>query len=92
MIPDETQINPELRKQVIVKLNIDPQQIDIKQPNQSLATAFTQARIPYLDLLDTFIAGSKQELLYKPRDTHWNIAGNRVASQAITPKIIEQIK
>jgi lysophospholipase L1-like esterase len=92
MIPDENQINPELQQQIMAKLKVDSQQIDIKQPNQALATAFTQAQIPYLDLLDTFITGSKQELLYKPQDTHWNIAGNRVAAQAITPKIIEQIK
>ncbi len=92
MIPDETQINPELQQQVMAKWKASPDQIDIKQPNQALATVFTEAKIPYLDLLDTFVAESKQELLYKQRDTHWNIAGNRVAAQAITPKIIEQIK
>ena len=92
MIPDETQVNPELQKQVIEKWKATPDQFDIKQPNQELAAVFTQAKIPYLDLLDTFIIGSKQENLYRPRDTHWNIAGNRVAAQAITPKIIEQVK
>jgi len=92
IIPDENQINPELQKQVIAKLKIDPQQIDIRQLNQAMATVFTQYNIPYIDLLDTFLAESKQESLYKLRDTHWNIAGNRVAAQAITPKIIEQMK
>ena len=92
MLPDENQVNLELQQQVIAKWKANPEQIDIKQPNQALATTFTQEKIPYLDLFDTFVIGSKQENLYKPRDTHWNIAGNRVAAQAITPKIIEQIK
>lgn len=92
MIPDETQINLEVRQQVLAKMNVDPQQIDLKQPNQALAKILTQEKIPYLDLLDPVMTISKQKLLYKPRDTHWNIAGNRVAAQAITPKIIEQMK
>jgi len=92
MIPDENQVNPELQQQVIAKWQATPQQIDIRQPNQALANTFTAQSIPYIDLLDTFLAQSKQENLYKPRDTHWNIAGNRVAAQAITPKIIEQMK
>ncbi|NJL89618.1 MAG: hypothetical protein HC916_07330 [Coleofasciculaceae cyanobacterium SM2_1_6] len=92
LIPDETQVNPELQQQVITNAQIDPADLDIKLPNRLFTEVFTKEKIEYLDLLDGFLVASKEENLYKPQDTHWNIAGNRVASRLITPKIIEQIQ
>lgn len=92
LLPDETQINPQLQQQVVANAKINIQNLDISQPNRLFAEVFTKENINYLDLLDGFLAASKEENLYKPRDTHWNIAGNRVASRLITPKIIEQIQ
>lgn len=92
LLPDENQVNPQLQQQVLTKINVTPEQIDIRQPNQLLTSAFNAQQISYIDLLDGFLTESKQENLYKLRDTHWNIAGNRVAARLITPKIIEQIQ
>jgi hypothetical protein len=92
LLPDENQINSELQKQVISMAQIDPANFDIRLPNQLFSEVFKEEKIDYLDLLDGFLVASKKENLYKPQDTHWNIAGNRVASRLITPKIIEQIQ
>ena len=40
--------------------------------------------IDYLDLLPSFVAASKTTRLYKPNDTHWNIAGNSFAAELIS--------
>jgi len=37
-----------------------------------------------LDLLPSFVAASKTTRLYKPNDTHWNIAGNSFAAELIS--------
>ena len=39
--------------------------------------------INYLDLLEPFKAKSQTTRLYKPNDTHWNIAGNKLAAELI---------
>jgi hypothetical protein len=36
-----------------------------------------------LDLLDGFASASTRVSLYKPNDTHWNIAGNKLAAEII---------
>lgn len=92
MLPDETQVNPQLQQQVVANAQVTPERFDVGQPNRLFTEVFTKGNINYLDLLDGFLAESKEESLYKPRDTHWNIAGNRLASRLITPKIIEQIQ
>lgn len=85
LIPDELQINHELEKTVREKFHadIDGSQWDITLPNRTLSSRLTQLGINHIDLYDAFVAGSSQGRLYKPRDTHWNITGNRLAASLI---------
>ena len=59
-------------------------QFDFTQPNRRLAAALTEAGVSFVDLLPAFAEQARTERLYKPQDTHWNIAGNRVAAAALT--------
>jgi hypothetical protein len=94
LIPDELQINHELEKTVREKFHadVDGSQWDITLPNRTLSSRLNQLNIDQIDMYDAFIAGSAQERLYKPRDSHWNIAGNRLAAGLIAPRIEKYLK
>ncbi len=40
-------------------------------------------KVKQFDLLEPFKQASTREPLYKPNDTHWNIAGNKLAAEVI---------
>lgn len=80
IIPDETQVNPALQAQVVESLNGQLENYDFDIPNRQLTQELDRANIAYVDLLDTFRAETKNRLLYKLNDTHWNIAGNELAA------------
>jgi hypothetical protein len=42
-----------------------------------------------LDLYPRFAEKTNSQRLYKPRDTHWNIAGNRLAASEIAHHLVE---
>ncbi len=93
IIPDEVQVNTQLQKQVKDAFDPnDPNLLDFELPNRMLTEQLQQANIDYLDLLPSFKAASQQTRLYKPNDTHWNIAGNRLAAELITQHLISNHK
>jgi hypothetical protein len=85
LIPDELQINQELQKTIRKKFfpDLDANQWESSLPNRALSSRLTQLGIDNIDLYDAFVASSSQIRLYKPRNTHWNIAGNRLAASLI---------
>jgi hypothetical protein len=62
---------------------------DITLPNRTLSNELDRLSIDNIDLYEYF-AGSSQQL-YKPRDTHWNIAGNQLAAKIIKKHIRKHI-
>jgi lysophospholipase L1-like esterase len=85
IIPDEVQVNTQLQQQVKAAFDPnDPNLLDFELPNRMLTERLRQANIDYLDLLPSFVAASKITRLYKPNDTHWNIAGNSFAAELIS--------
>lgn len=83
LIPDEVQVDAALADQVTRASNRAPAGLDFDRPNRLLTVALEAEGIPVLDLLPVFRAAASRERLYKPQDTHWNIAGNRLAASAI---------
>ncbi|ODS84448.1 MAG: hypothetical protein ABS46_03460 [Cytophagaceae bacterium SCN 52-12] len=80
IFPDESQVNPELQRSVIRQLTasgIDPDW-DNSRPNRRLSEELAKMGIPHIDLLPLF-EGEKDSACYVPRDTHWNLYGNRLA-------------
>ncbi len=93
IIPDEVQVNPELQAKIIERFELDnPSLIDFKLPNRLLQQELKQSNIDSIDLLDDFIKASQQQRLYKPLDTHWNIAGNQLAAEIIQQNLSQQIE
>ena len=87
LIPDETQVDNDVRARVIAARGLAAGQFEMRQPNQLLTQALADADITVLDLLPALSEAATRERVYKPADTHWNLAGNRVAAETIARAI-----
>lgn len=91
IIPDEVQVDQNLQAKIVEMFDSDdPDKLDFRLPNRMLKETFIKNEIKYIDLMDEFIAASGKTRLYKPNDTHWNIAGNQLAAEVLFKKISEQ--
>jgi SGNH hydrolase-like domain, acetyltransferase AlgX len=89
IIPDELQVSEDLQREVRDKFypNMDAQKWDMILPNRSLADKLNKLGIHNLDLYEHFAQKASSRRLYKPRDSHWNIEGNRLAADLITKHV-----
>ena len=83
LIPDETQVNVALQRDVARAWGRPAGSLDFARPTRVVSGALARAGIPAVDLLPAFQQAGATRRLYKPRDTHWNVAGNRLAAEAI---------
>ncbi|MEA5517975.1 SGNH/GDSL hydrolase family protein [Limnoraphis robusta] len=84
IIPDEVQVDQKLQAKIVERFDSDdPDKLDFRIPNRMLQETFQQNKIDYIDVMDEFITASSQQRLYKPNDTHWNIAGNQLAADVL---------
>jgi hypothetical protein len=60
---------------------------DFGLPNGLFNSNFKEQNVEFIDLLDELGRASKQAVLYKPNNTHWNIAGNRLAADVIAREL-----
>jgi len=88
IIPDELQINAELESQLRRKYypGVPDEGWDITRPNRLLASELERLGIDFLDLYPAFKT-LPQQRLYRLRDSHWNIPGNRLAAETIAEAI-----
>ena len=91
IIPDELQINQDLLREVKEAYypNIERDKWDITLPNRILSNELNKLSIDNIDLYEYFANSSQQ--LYRSRDTHWNIAGNQLATNIIQEHIREYL-
>jgi hypothetical protein len=87
VIPDETQVDAALQAEVARAWGRSRSSLDFERPTRAIVESLGRAGIATLNLLPTFTGAGASERLYKPRDTHWNVAGNRLAAEAIAPAI-----
>lgn len=83
LIPDEVQVDERLRADVARASGHAEGDLDFEQPNRLLSDRLRADGIQVIDLLPAFAAAGRTTRLYKPQDTHWNIAGNRLAATEI---------
>jgi hypothetical protein len=92
LIPDEAQVSVELQETVVRASGRDPGTLDFDRPNRLLTAALQAKGIDVLDLLPLVRRESNRARLYKPRDTHWNVEGNRLAATAIAPFVRQHLR
>ena len=91
-MPDEFQVSPGLRQRVLGELGLTEAEIDLSQPNRFLAEELDRHGIQSVDLLDAFISRGREIPLYKPLDSHWNIAGNALAAEVLSDPLSRAIR
>lgn len=86
ILPDELQVNASLQHEIARAAGLSRDAFDWVAPNRAIAAALGSEGIAVVDLLPAFTA-SPGVTLYKPRDTHWNLGGNRTAAATLTPAL-----
>ncbi len=89
LLPDEVQVDEALRRDVARAWGVSRESIDPTRPTRVITEALSREGIRTLDLLPAFAREGARARLYKPRDTHWNVAGNRLAATTMTPQVRE---
>ena len=90
-IPEETQLDPELQAALPLTYRLYREgEMDYLQPNRILGDRLGAAGIPFLDLYPAFAAAAPSQRLYKPFDTHWSIAGNRLGADQIAAFLVAE--
>ena len=92
IIPDEVQVDAALQDQLAVLLNRSREAIDFTRPTRGIVHALGQQDIRVLDLLPLFVEQGRHTRLYRPLDTHWNRAGNRLAAEAVARELGEVLR
>jgi hypothetical protein len=82
LIPDEFQVNRSVFDETLRAAGLREEDFDLTLPQRRLSAFFTSRRVPCLDLLPAFAGCSDA---YTPRDTHWNVRGNRLAADHMRP-------
>ncbi|MDH3638751.1 MAG: SGNH/GDSL hydrolase family protein [Gammaproteobacteria bacterium] len=91
LVPDEVQVSEELAAQVM-KRGYEPykQYWDSSLPNRLLIKHLRVQGTKVLDLTSAFVQTAKEEHLYIPSNTHWNIRGNELAGDLIASWLAEE--
>ena len=92
LIPDEMQVSKPLQTRVVVASGVAAASFDFTLPNRLLRARFEELKIDYIDLLTEFSAHSLNDRLYRPNDSHWNIAGNELAARLILQHVSAQVR
>jgi hypothetical protein len=87
LIPDEFQVDAGVRARVMAALGTHEEDHDVDLPQRELAAALTRQGIDVLDLLPTFREEGRRRRLYRPCDSHWNVAGNALAAERLAEHV-----
>jgi hypothetical protein len=63
-----------------------------RYPTDCCAQDSRSSKIDYIDLITEFSAHSINDRLYRPNDSHWNIAGNELAARLILQHVSAQLR
>ena len=92
LIPDEMQVSKPLQTRVVAASGLAPGSFDFTLPNNLLHASFEELKIDYIDLTTEFSAHSLNDRLYRPNNSHWNIAGNELAARLILQHVSAQLR
>ncbi len=80
LIPDQFQVEEDVLATALAARRLRREEVDLSLPQRRLLRFCRDRGAACLDLLPVF-AGRKG--LYALRDTHWSVAGNRLAARQI---------
>jgi hypothetical protein len=60
--------------------------------NRAVGENLKRLNVDYLDLTPAFVAEAATSRLYRNNDSHWNIAGNRLAAGLIAEYLVTRLR
>lgn len=93
LAPEEIQVEDDLRDEVGRRFAIDVDRLDLRLPQARIARIAERIdpELPVLDLLPAFrCARERGQDLYYGTDTHWSVAGNRLAGQLLAAFVADR--
>jgi lysophospholipase L1-like esterase len=83
LLPEELQVDMKMRRKFLSVYGYWDDNFDWFITNRLFSKKLVNNNIDFHDMSQRFIEESLKQPLYKPRDGHFNIAGNRLAAQII---------
>jgi len=90
LIPDQMQVDETLQAEVIAVSNKQAEDYNFFAPNKLVIAQLRAAGVDVIDLYPAFTQHDGEQELYKPRDTHWNIAGNKLVAEVLYEYLTRQ--
>jgi hypothetical protein len=91
--PSEAQVDDELRTAVLESQGRSADEFDLGLPQRIIRRLREQhaPEVPLIDLTDAFRAQAQhdRERLFFRRNTHWDMAGNRLAGEVLAARLLE---
>jgi hypothetical protein len=85
IMPDEFQVNENVKKKVFERFQLAPEDYDVGSPQKRLKAFAKSRQIAVVDLLEPLREADKLQRCYHLQDGHWNSRGNSIAAEAILP-------
>jgi hypothetical protein len=92
IFPDEFQVDDRLADAVFSHFKLDRKDYDLTLMQKLLREFLDKENIPYVDMLERFREAGKHERLYLLRDSHWNVAGSRLAAAILQERLTSTIE
>ena len=93
LVPDEYQVDPRVRRAAAERAGRSVEDYDLEAPQRLLSRRLVAAGVEVIDLLPAFRRVGTERRLYRPRDTHWNPVGARLAAgtlaRTLEPRVAE---
>ncbi|MEZ5417800.1 MAG: hypothetical protein R2708_10705 [Vicinamibacterales bacterium] len=85
ILPAQAQVDPAHQRRLAALLDRADAALDFEQPSRDIVAALTAEGIEVVDLTPAFVARGAGTVLFKPQDSHWNVAGNALAADVLRP-------
>lgn len=88
ILPDQFQSDNKLQKQLFQNFkDLKFEEFDFDLPQKKLKEFCSANSIRYIDVLPEFKEKSETEELYLPRDTHFNVKGNKLCAETVFKRL-----
>lgn len=89
LLPTNYQVHEEVFDDYVESFGIDPESVDLRQPNSLLASAFDARGLHLIDPLDEMVRkGASGLRMYGSVDNHFNDFGHRSVAEVILPHVV----
>jgi hypothetical protein len=91
LIPDELQVHDQLLEETLRRQGVEQGAVEVGLPQRLLVAELEGRGIEHLDLL-SYLRARSASPLYRPRDTHLNRRGNRLAARALADRLMDDLR